>query len=166
MWVFIFLLSLEIIIFGVSFTESETITLTSYLRFFIYFIFYLIVTFEIITNIWNAKFIKRNVIIGLISGYISLGFIGYFVFLSVNLSDPNSFQGLNIVEIGKDTYSEGLMYFSYITLLTIGYGDITPITSVAQKATVFVGLIGQFYLVIITAITVGKFINQENKFKD
>ncbi len=166
MWLFIILLSFEVIIFGFSFSEIKSITLSTYLRFFIYFLFYLIVTYEIIINIWYAKLIKRDVILGLISGYISLGFIGYFVFLSVNLGDPNSFEGLNLIEVGKQSYSEGLMYFSYITLLTIGYGDITPLTPVAQKATIFVGLIGQFYLVIITAITVGMFINQENRTKD
>lgn len=163
MWFFIALLLIEIIIFGFSFSESITLSLSYYLRFLVYFLFYGIVTYEIIKNVWNAKLIKRDVILGLISGYISLGFIGYFVFLSVNLGDPNSFEGLNVIEIGKESYSEGLMYFSYVTLLTIGYGDISPITPVAQKATIFVGLTGQFYLVILTAITVGKYLNQESK---
>ena len=163
MWFFIVLLLIDIIIFGFSFLESKTLSLSNYLRFLIYFLFYGIVTFEIIKNVWLAKIVDRKVILGLISGYISLGLIGYFIFLSVNLGYPNSFEGLNMIEIGKDSYSEGLMYFSYITLLTIGYGDISPITPVAQKATIFVGLIGQFYLVILTAITVGKYLHQESK---
>ena len=54
------------------------------------------------------------------------------------------------------------MYFAYITLMTIGYGDILPITDLAQKASMFIGLIGQFYLVILTAIVVGKYINQSS----
>lgn len=165
MWFFIILLSIEILIFGFSFSESKTVSLSGYLSFFIYFLFYIFVTYEIIKNVWNAKVIDSDVIIGLISGYITLGFLGYFIFLSVNLGDPNSFEGLNFVEIGKESYSEGLMYFSYITLLTIGYGDISPITQIAQKATIFVGLIGQFYMVIITAITVGKYLNQVSNTK-
>lgn len=160
MWLFIILLFLEIIIFGFSFSETKTLSLSNYLRFFIYFLFYIIVTYVIIKNVWNAKIVDHKVILGLISGYISLGFIGYFVFLSVNVGYPNSFEGLSFIELGKESYSEGLMYFSYITLLTIGYGDISPITPMAQKATIFVGLIGQFYMVIITAITVGKYLNQ------
>ena len=163
MWFFIILLFIEIVIFGFSFIESKSLYLSNYIRFLTYFLFYLIVTYEIIKNVWSAKLVDKNVILGLISGYISLGFIGYFIFLSVNLGAPNSFEGLNIVEIGTESYSEGLMYFSYVTLLTIGYGDISPITPVAQKATIFVGLTGQFYLVILTAITVGKYLNQESK---
>jgi voltage-gated potassium channel len=46
--------------------------------------------------------------------------------------------------------------------MTIGYGDISPITPIAQKATIFIGLIGQFYLVVLTAIVVGKYINQKS----
>ena len=58
-----------------------------------------------------------------------------------------------------DVLTDKLMYFSFITLMTIGYGDILPVTSLAQKATMFVGLIGQFYLVIITAVVVEKYIS-------
>ena len=50
-------------------------------------------------------------------------------------------------------------------MMTIGYGDIAPVTVLAQKATILVGFSGQFYLVIITAIIVGKFINQMGKKK-
>ena len=160
---FILLLIVELFIFGFSFSESKALPLSNYLKFFIYFLFYIIVTFEIISRVWNAKLIERKVILGLISGYVSLGFIGYFIFLSVNLGHPNSFEGIYMAEMGSESYSDGLMYFSFVTLLTIGYGDIIPITQVAQKATIFVGLIGQFYLVILTAITVGKYLNQENK---
>jgi len=58
------------------------------------------------------------------------------------------------------------MYFSYITLMTIGYGEITPLTPLAQKATILIGLAGQFYLVIITATIVGKYINQSNRLSE
>jgi hypothetical protein len=47
--------------------------------------------------------------------------------------------------------------------LTIGYGEIVPITTAAQKAAIFLGLLGQFYLVILTAVTVGKYINYNYK---
>jgi voltage-gated potassium channel Kch len=54
-----------------------------------------------------------------------------------------------------------LLYFSFITLLTIGYGDMVPLTPIAQKTTIFIGLSGQMYLTIITAIVVGKFLNKK-----
>jgi len=55
------------------------------------------------------------------------------------------------------------MYYTYITLMTIGYGDISPATPLAKKAAVFIGLWGQFYLVIITAVVVGKYIGGQQQ---
>jgi voltage-gated potassium channel len=45
--------------------------------------------------------------------------------------------------------------------MTIGYGDISPLTPIAKKAAVLIGLWGQFYLVIITALVVGKYLTSE-----
>ncbi|MEO1011510.1 MAG: potassium channel family protein, partial [Bacteroidota bacterium] len=76
---------------------------------------------------------------------------------------PGSFQGI-LLEVGAspEMLTGQLMYFSFITLLTIGYGDIAPITELAQKAAILIGLMGQFYLVIIMAVVVGKFVNQRH----
>ncbi|BAO74950.1 ion channel [Winogradskyella sp. PG-2] len=132
----------------------------NYIKLASYFIFYGLVTIEIIIQVWKAKLVGKNVILGLISGYISLGLLSFFMCLSIEIIYPNSFSGL-MLDNGEMT--ESLMYYSYITLMTIGYGDILPITPIAQKASVFIGLIGQFYLVILTAIVVGKYINQKNR---
>ena len=79
------------------------------------------------------------------------------------MANPGSFEGLSAINTGYVEIVDTLLYYSYITLLTIGYGEITPITSVAKKAAVLAGLAGQFYIVIITAIIVGKFISQSSK---
>ncbi|MDT0559026.1 ion channel [Ichthyenterobacterium sp. W332] len=142
-----------------GFTKPDFSEKFNYLKLVSYFIFYAIVTIEIIKQVWNAKVVSKNVILGLISGYISLGLLAFFLCLSIEILYPESFSGL--VSIGDTDMTERLMYFSYITLMTIGYGDILPVTSIAQKATMFIGLIGQFYLVILTAIVVGKYINQK-----
>jgi len=143
------------------FSNSEDRVL-DYIRFLVYFVFYALITFEIITQVWNAKRVNRTVIYGLMSGYIALGLIGFFIFNCIELISPNSFSGL--IEGGLTPENiESLMYYSYITLMTIGYGDITPLTDVAQKATMFLALSGQFYLVIITAVVVEKYIRHSQK---
>ncbi|MDC8003632.1 potassium channel family protein [Aureisphaera galaxeae] len=129
-------------------------------RLFSLYLFYVILTLELILQVWQAKKVGKNVIYGLISGYISLGFVVFFVCLSIETYHPNSFQGLQSLNGKPD--SSGLLYYSYITLMTIGYGDIVPSTVLARKAAIFTGMVGQFYLVILTAIIVGKYINQRN----
>ncbi|MBO6607943.1 ion channel [Psychroserpens sp.] len=144
-----------------GFLEQAVNSISNSIKLGSYFIFYGIVTIEIIHQVWKAKVVGKNVILGLISGFISLGLLSFFLCLTIEMFYPNSFSGL-IESTGTDM-TEQLMYYSYITLMTIGYGDILPITPIAQKAAVFIGLIGQFYLVILTAIVVGKYINQSSE---
>lgn len=134
-------------------------------RILIYFIFNIIVTGQIITQIWREKKVDKQVIYGLLSGYISLGFIGFFLFLTISLMYTDAFTGglLDTQNIGH--YVDSLLYYSFITLLTIGYGDIIPAIPIAQKATILVGLAGQFYMVIITAVVLEKYIRLANKKK-
>jgi voltage-gated potassium channel len=134
------------------------------LRFAFYFLFYVIITFEIVKQVWLIDEVDKNLIMGVISGYICLGLVGFFIFMAIEIVHPGSFQS----SLFADTYtiaekSDSLLYFSYITLLTIGYGEIVPLTTAAQKAAIFLGLLGQFYLVILTAVTVGKYINSNYK---
>ena len=159
-------LSIFILLFIIGLAGSLITTKSSgnlnYIKLASYFLFYALVTIEIIRQVWNAKVVGKNVILGLISGYISLGLLSFFVCITIEIVYPNSFSGLTYV---NGDMSESLMYYSYITLMTIGYGDILPITPIAQKASIFIGLIGQFYLVILTAIVVGKYINQKSILK-
>lgn len=136
----------------------------SILRFLFYFLFYVVITFEIIKQVWRINEVGKDLIMGVISGYICLGLVGYFIFMAIEISHPGSFQSTLFTEsFSINQKSDGLLYYSYITLLTIGYGEIVPITTAAQKAAVFLGLLGQFYLVILTAVTVGKYINYNYK---
>ncbi len=156
MWFLVILLVITTLIFSSNLFESGNERLFNFIRMASYFLFYVIVAFEIVKQVWKAKVINRNVIFGLISGYITLGLIGFFICISIEMAFPNSFNGL----LSEITLTESLMYYSYITLLTIGYGDILPITPLAQKAAILIGLMGQIYLVVLTAIVVGKYINQ------
>jgi hypothetical protein len=126
------------------------------IRFTLLSLFYTIVTIEIILQVWQAREVNKNVIFGVMGGYISLGLVAYFLLLGIFIAEPEAFRGL---EVGiKEGPSDHLLYYAYITLMTIGYGDIIPVKPVSQKAAVLIGLWGQFYLVIITAVVVGKYI--------
>jgi hypothetical protein len=162
-WLFVGLFVITALIFSSDAILKFQNTKTLLIRLSIYFIFYFIVTWNIIQQVWRAKKVTKNVIIGLISGYVSLGFLAFFLFMSIELITPNSFQiGLiNSNEI--QAKPDNILYYAYITLLTIGYGEIIPTTAIAQKAAILVGLIGQFYMVIITAVVIEKYIRHSAK---
>lgn len=163
MWVFIVLFLVAAILFGGSIVSRGENTDNVLVRLSIYFIFHIIVTWNIIQQVWKAKHVTKNVILGLMSGYISLGFLAFFLFMSIELVQPGSFQGVLMESENLQLRSDAIMYYAYITLLTIGYGEIVPAVPIAQKAAILVGLIGQFYMVIITAVVVEKYIKHSSK---
>ncbi|UII78779.1 ion channel [Flagellimonas sp. CMM7] len=160
MWFFILLFTISLFIFGSSMVSRTEGVDTILIRLSIYFLFCLTVTVSIIKQIWYAKDVNKNVIIGLVSGYISLGFLAFFLFMSIELLNTGAFQGVLLQGEDFASTADSIMYYSFITLLTIGYGEIVPTIAIAQKAAILVGLMGQFYMVIITAIIVGKYIQQ------
>ena len=88
-----------------------------------------------------------------ILGFLFLGIIGGILFEAIDISDPNSFRRV------ADFTAYSFYYFSFISITTVGYGDITPLTAPAQSLTLVLNIIGQFYLAIVIAVFVGKYIN-------
>lgn len=131
------------------------------LRLTVIALFYCVVTAEIILQVWQTGEVDKDVIFGVMGGYVSLGILSFFLLLGVVLVEPDAFRGL--VTADGELFADQLLYYAYITLMTIGYGDIVPITPLARKAAVLIGLWGQFYLVIITAVVVGKYISGQKK---
>lgn len=147
--------------FGYQMLENENLDV-DYIRFALYFCFYVVITYEIIKQILKAKTVNKNVIIGVISGYICLGLVGFFLFTAIELANPGSYTGIIASSELIEDKIDGLLYYSFITLMTIGYGEIIPTTEIAQKGAILIGLIGQFYIVIVTAFVVGKYINNKS----
>lgn len=154
----LFIITLAIKLFD-SFFGVEDYLSTIY--FALLSIFYLALTWAIIREVWHTEEVTRNVIFGVMGGFTALGLISFFMLMGIESSEPGSFTGLDTSN--ETNQAQSLLYMAYITLMSIGYGDIVPTTQIAQKGTILVGLLGQFYLVIITGVVVGKYINQQNK---
>jgi hypothetical protein len=132
------------------------------IHFVIFTAFFTLVTATIIIQVWKTREVDAKLVFGVMGGYISLGLVAFFLLLAIEFAHPGSFNG---IEAGAASSFEDLLYYTYITLMTIGYGDISPTTPLAKKAAVLIGLWGQFYLVIITALVVGKYLNAEKEQK-
>ncbi len=124
----------------------------------IYFAFHAIVAVVLIEQTLKTKVENYQVVLGVLSGYISIGMVSFFLFILLEHLHPGSFMGLPVELTENNKQEEALMYAAFITLMTVGYGDIVPLTPIARKAAIIVGLAGQFYMAVLTAIIVGKFI--------
>jgi hypothetical protein len=160
---FIALFAISILVVLISSYLVRDDIVFRYIRFAILFSFYCFVTYEIIAQVWQSTEVNRGVILGLMCGYICIGLVGFFICISVELLEPGSFSGLPTLKLNPEAYGDGLIYYSFITLLTIGYGDITPISQLARNASVVIGLMGQFYLVIVTAVVIEKYIRHSRR---
>ena len=107
-------------------------TLTEQLAHFTHFSYFLFVTIHLFVDIYQMKKLTGEAIFGVFSGFILVALISGFLFILLDEIAPNSFTG---IENRSDLAS--YIYFSFITLMTIGYGDISPVSEIARKLVVF-----------------------------
>lgn len=115
----------------------------------LYFAFFAGITGELFRQLWRMSNGGREAVYAGLSGFLLLGYCSYFLFLGIEFHTPGSFSGLG----RNESVMNDLFYFSYITILTVGYGDIVPVSWVARNATILAALAGNIYsLVVISSI--------------
>ena len=97
--------------------------------------------------------IDGNKIIGAICIYIMLGLLWTFGFLIVEQVAPGSISGLG--EGGWHQKLQDVVYYSFITLTTVGYGEIAPIAPISRFLAYLEAITGQFYIAILVASLIG-----------
>ncbi len=154
---FRFLFGLGAIVIGItviSMFQIHSVNLTI-LLFFLHTLFFIIVTVALVSHVAQAKKVEASTVICAINSYLLIGLSASLFFFIIDLFAPNSFSNI-LAE--QDTFST-FIYFAFVTLTTLGYGDISPLTPLARSLSTFTALFGQLYLVIIMALIVGKFLN-------
>jgi len=119
-----------------------------------YSIFCFAITLRIFRKVLRTSQVTAELLAATMCGFVQLGMVGTFLFVFIDLWQPQSFA--NVVSGPGNV--QPLNYFSFITLLTVGYGDIVPVSNVARKATILLGLVGHFYDVFVISLIVGKYL--------
>jgi hypothetical protein len=129
----------------------------------LFFIFLLVV---ILSYIFRKKEVTSNVIMGSICAYLILGITWAEIFSMLEVIQPGSFRMPQLASEDSSTF----LYFSFVTLTTLGYGDMVPLTSGAKAFSFLEAIFGQLYLAILIAKLVGTHIaqssSQEQKKKE
>jgi hypothetical protein len=119
-------------------------------RFFLA-IFFGVTSVALFSHLLKAKEVTADLIMGAASAYLLIGLLWAFVFFFLETFSPGSF---NIAGSRVDMDSQ-LIYYSFVTLTTVGYGDITAATTTARSLSVLEAAIGQLYLAVLVARLVG-----------
>lgn len=132
-------------------------TLFSYER-VIVMLFLSVIIYQIFRQILRSKKVGTDVIFGALTIYILFGMLAGETNQLIYFLNNDAFTG-NLSEFPKSD----LRYYSFVTMTTLGYGDIAPVSSLARAVSVFYSLAGQLYLAVIIALIVGKYVSHSDK---
>lgn len=132
---------------------SEWFFITSTKTVFLSFFFFLYVTLTLLEMIIKSKEITQNTLYGAICVYLMLGLLWAAIYGLIDAIIPGAIFTGNLVK-GHLTTNE-VIYFSYTTLTTLGYGDITPLTPIGRIMSVLEAIIGQLYIAFMVARLIG-----------
>jgi voltage-gated potassium channel Kch len=109
----------------------------------------------VLRRVLRHRTVTLQTIAGAVCVYVLLGLVFAFLYLAIGAFKPDAFA-----EQGSAGGAKGgadYLYFSFITLTTVGFGDIVPIGRVARALASFEALLGQIFLVTTVARLVALF---------
>jgi voltage-gated potassium channel len=116
------------------------------------FIFFVIVVMRFIAQLVKSKKIGWLQIYEAINGYLLLGII-FSILIAVTY---RNFEGAFYFPQQPKSFGD-LLYYGFVTLSTLGYGDIVPKLPVAKSLALMTTIAGQFYIATIIAIIISKY---------
>lgn len=149
---------------GAYWTGNETLAVISKL---LDLVFILIVSGIILKIVFRAREITVETVAGAICVYLFIGIFWADVYALVEIAYPGSFS---LLEGGEQQHMQiaahrasQFNYFSFVTLSTLGYGDITPITRPAQGLAAMEAILGQLFLAVLIARLVGQVVVKQEE---
>jgi hypothetical protein len=113
---------------------------------------YISVLFLLLRYVFGPEVLNADRLWGAAAAYLMVGILWCFVYALIEIEKTQTF-----LVRGDPSNLEltDLIYFSFSTLTTIGFGDIVPISRPAQIAAVLEGIVGTLFLAILIAKLVG-----------
>ena len=120
---------------------------------FMTFIFLSLTTWQAWTQVMFTGHVDHNKIVGAICIYLLLALVWAFAYQIVEAYVPGSMNGLDHDLWQHNT--DDLVYYSFVTLTTLGYGDITPEEPITRFLAYMEAVTGVFYMAILVASLIG-----------
>jgi hypothetical protein len=130
-----------------------------------YGLFFIVMAVTILSTIVKTKKVTIETIYASICVYLLLGVIWTMLFSAVEIIEPGSFLsgGASIVDFNGNPVKlhiyANFIYYSFVTLTTLGYGDIIPVSPYARALSSLEAVIGQLFIAVLIAGLVGMHIS-------
>jgi len=139
-----------------NFSKSPVLTTTKWALLGVFFAVTVVGLFEFLRH---AREVTEAHLYTAVSIYLLLGLLWFSLYCAIDTYFPGSIlQGGSVLTRREDQ----LLYFSLITLSTIGYGDIVPVDPEVRMLAALEGLIGVLYIAITVAILVSAYRHQHD----
>jgi len=107
---------------------------------------YLVAPFAVILDVGSRRVVDQETVLGAIAAYLIAGMFFAYTYRAIGIIQTTPFFGVD----GPGTVSQ-VLFFSFVTLTTTGYGDLVPATNPGQSLAVMEAVLGQLFLVTAVA---------------
>ena len=121
-------------------------------------LFLALVAIIILVDLFRSRVVSADTLSGAVCVYLMIALVWAYIYMLVEYMAPGSFsftQGHERLQfwVSKDFFP--FFYFSMVTMTTVGYGDMAPLTHEARTFASLEAIVGQLYLTILVARLVG-----------
>jgi hypothetical protein len=121
-------------------------------------VLYLIAPFSIVRDLVARPAVDRETLLGAVAAYLLIGMFFAFAYKAASEFGTVPFFGT----AGRGSLSQDL-FFSFVTMTTVGYGNLVPAANPGQSLAVVEALIGQLFLVVAVGKIINSFTPQRRK---
>jgi hypothetical protein len=114
-------------------------------------IFLAFVVYRLLHFILTAPQVDSEVLCAAIAVYLILGLVWGFIYILIDEVNPNAFAFTVAADPHPKMVRFQALYFSFVTLTTVGYGDIVPLSKAARLFAVFESTVGMLYTTVLIA---------------
>jgi hypothetical protein len=125
---------------------------------------------RLISLLSREKRVSSAVLQGALAGYLMLGIFAGLLLCALETIEPGSFQGTGISASLQQAATPvwgvnfvKLNYFAFVSLTTMGYGDVIPSSSPAQMVSVVIAIAGTFYVAAVMGLLISRLTVQESR---
>jgi len=155
---------MAIILLFISFLANHQIFVL--IAFFNLFIYQVFIVYFMIRHVSRGENVNGTIILNAVNGYVLIGFLGALLLTMAEIGELYIF-GIEtpLIHFAGDTLPKfhDYLYFSFVTLTTLGYGDITPANALGKSIVIMIATVGQLYLTVLVAMLVGKYLSGSRK---
>jgi voltage-gated potassium channel len=116
--------------------------------------------FHILRHIFEQEEVTKDTIAGAAAVYLLFALMWSFIYAVLERLQPGSFAFSATETMGEPNI---FFYFSFVTITTLGYGDIAPLTYITRSMAVLEAVVGQLYLVVLVSWLVGMYVSKKSK---